>query len=182
MSLLSSGSGVRTSPGRPRTMAIVIDCWRDQPRTWWHRLLSRCLGSTQFLYLNIRRLLRSDHIDLVVISSYDGRPTTAAVMDHGKPQWEILDLWELRQLLLAESVTCIYFCGSAWDSCVRLRPVGWQAVAEMLRREALPIELRVHQRSVKNLDNSYFQPDLEPRWQLIPGLPGHYRLLWTSCG
>ena len=180
MSLLSSGSGVRTSPGRPQTMIIAIDCWRDQPKTLVHRVLTRVLGVTQFMYGHIQRLIQSDLIDLIVISSYDGRETSEFLYRHSKPYWEIWDTAELIELIQRESVTCVYYAGAAWDSCVRLRPVGYQQLWRESQRRGIPLEIRVQQQCVKDLQDQYFQPDQEPDWQAVQGLPGHWR--YQPCG
>lgn len=177
MSLLSSGSGVRTSPGRPRTMIIAIDCWRDQPRTVLHRVISRILGVTQFMYWHIRSLIRSDLIDSVIIAAYDGRDSAEFLYQHSKPWRELWDLDSLIRVIQQDQIQCVYYAGSAWDSCVRLRPVGYLQLHQKISELNLDIEIRVQFRCVKDLQDRYFQPEQEPLWQAIPGMPGHYRLL-----
>jgi len=145
-------------------IAIIIDCWKDTPTTLHHIILSKIFRSTRFVYLNIKKFLSSDLIDVIIISSYDDKDTTPTILNIDKKKFFFLHEEQLIEFLKNNSVKNIYMCGCAWDSCVRDRPLGYLNVYKIINSLNLDISVLVKYNCVKNLDDTYFVKSKNDDW------------------
>jgi hypothetical protein len=72
--------------------------------------------------------------------------------------------WELEKFLVTNKVRNIYFCGTAWDVCVKSRPLGYIRVHNLIKRLNLDINLLVHRKCVIDSQNNFFTPNTNPSW------------------
>ena len=73
--------------------------------------------------------------------------------------------WELEKLLCSDSIENIYFCGTAWDKCVRDRPLGYLSVYDLVQKLGLKINFFIKRDCVLDSNANYFIPELNPDWE-----------------
>jgi hypothetical protein len=147
-------------------IAIVIDCWKDEPKNFWQKILFLIFPTSRFVYLNINRFLNSDLIDIVIVASYDDKCTSPIILDTKKPKLFFLDIENLLDLLRNNSIDNIFMCGTAWDVCVRDRPLGYLKVNEAIQSLGLTTCILVKYNCVKTTDESYFKLKYNKDWQI----------------
>jgi hypothetical protein len=104
-------------------------------------------------------------------NKYPIEETDPIILNYTNPnkhQISMLWWWELEYyLLLHPEIKNIYFFGKAWEECVRIRPLGYEAVLE----ERPDLNILINTKCVVRNDYSLPQLDLsnDPDWAQVEG-------------
>jgi hypothetical protein len=106
------------------TAALLIDCWANTA-----------------IVPTIVDYLTANPVDVVILASYT-HMTSPLITDYCLTHKfiEILALDELESYIQTQAIGSIHVMGTAWLSCLHLRPVGINALVELQQR--VPFEIR----------------------------------------
>ena len=117
---------------KKQKLIIIIDAW--------HRnLLNRILfwmSDQSLLFKRIRKFVEYNLSDIhtIVVASYDNIPTDDYILNLPGNIIQTIDIKVLFKILEEnKEINQIYFCGSAWDICVKNRELGYLNLYKLLK-------------------------------------------------
>jgi hypothetical protein len=139
-------------------IAILIDCWDD---------IVRPINEI------ISFLDNNDLIETVILASYN-RTTNTKILNYlksNKVQIYMNQVWELDHYLsINPHIENIYVLGVAWDKCVKIRPLGYEALAEIKN-----INILTNIDCTLTMEGNNPNLDIDPNWDKITDKIYYYR-------
>lgn len=115
-----------------RSIAIIIDPW--EPQTFLAKVFY--LLSDQFkLFRNVRKLVEDQFKDIntVIIAAYDNIPAVKDYQHLPAEKIYTTDIDTVISFIRKNNIKKIYFCGMAWDRCVKDRELGFVNLYRLLK-------------------------------------------------
>jgi hypothetical protein len=154
----------------PSIKTIILASYQSQdPRTsiWWQ---------------NYKQLVDEETFrckDLTLDVSPFILWTTAETILNWKTDCHQITLHTLEELalLIGNSVVDnVYLCGQSLEECLRLRPLGWESLAWVIKELKLSTQILIKDTCVNDEDGNTFNLEKFPEWEATD-VPGIFRYI-----